>query len=655
MKMMLMTLASAMLAATDTPPSDDAAKFGARAGVENISLSPDGTKVAVIAPAAGQGSIGYVIDIATATAKQAFVFASGNPERLKDCNWVSMKRLVCNVYLIEEVYGSTYGMTRTIAVDEDGKNLKVLSTQQNFYSHAFALYGGSVIDWLPDEDGKVLMIRNYIPDTRLGSRLGSYKDGLAVDQIDTNSLATRQVEPADDHARAYISDGRGNVRIKGVIDRADPTSQTNGITTYYYRVKASRDWKRLGTFDGATNTGFDPVAVDPDRDIVYGFKKKDGRFALYSIALDGSAKEQEVFARPDVDVDGLERIGRRKRVVGASYATDYRQAEFFDPAIRKLTDSLHKALAGGPSVSVVDSSVDEGKLLIHASSDADPGVYYVLDRATREMKTFLVSRPQLEGLKLAAVKPVQYPAADGTMIPGYITYPPGKEGAKGLPAIVLPHGGPSSRDEWGFDWLSQFFAARGFVVLQPQFRGSSGYGDDWLRDQGFRSWRVAIGDVLDAGRWLVKQGIADPARLGVVGWSYGGYAALQSATMDPALFKAVVAIAPVTDLGLLRQDHLGSQTYRLASDFIGTGPEARAGSPAQNADKIKVPVLLFHGELDRNVNVQQSRVMASRLKSVGGQADLVTWPKLDHGLDDSQARTEMLRKTDAFLHAAMKF
>ncbi len=109
------------------------------------------------------------------------------------------------------------------------------------------------------------------------------------------------------------------------------------------------------------------------------------------------------------------------------------------------------------------------------------------------------------------MQPVSYPAADGVLIPAYLTLPPGREDAHGLPAIVLPHGGPSARDDWGFDWLAQFYAARGYAVLQPNYRGSAGYGDDWFVHNGFKSWDIAVGDVVAAGRWLVSAGIADPA------------------------------------------------------------------------------------------------------------------------------------------------
>jgi dipeptidyl aminopeptidase/acylaminoacyl peptidase len=217
----------------------------------------------------------------------------------------------------------------------------------------------------------------------------------------------------------------------------------------------------------------------------------------------------------------------------------------------------------------------------------------------------------------------------------------------------MPHGGPNARDYWSFDWLAQFFAARGYAVLQPNFRGSSGYGDAFFNQNGFRSWPTAIGDVLDAGKWLVAQGIARADRLAVVGWSYGGYAALQSAVVDPGVFKAVIAIAPVTDLPELKEQHRQWSDFLVVSRQVGEGPHVREGSPALNAAKIKVPVLLFHGEMDRNVLIRQSKEMADHLAAAGVPHELITWPDLDHQLDDSSVRAEMLRKSDAFLRRVM--
>ncbi|HXI66912.1 MAG TPA: prolyl oligopeptidase family serine peptidase, partial [Steroidobacteraceae bacterium] len=176
--------------------------------------------------------------------------------------------------------------------------------------------------------------------------------------------------------------------------------------------------------------------------------------------------------------------------------------------------------------------------------------------------------------------------------------------------------------------------------------------EQWFQKNGFRSWQTAIGDVLDGGRWLVKEGIADPRKLGIVGWSYGGYAALQSAVVDPMLFKAVIAIAPVTDLNQIKQEHRYWTDVEIVNAYVGDGPHMHEGSPAEHADRFRVPVLLFHGEMDRNVSVEESRLMATRLKRAAVSCELVTWPDLDHSLDDSSARAQMLSRSDSFLRAA---
>jgi dipeptidyl aminopeptidase/acylaminoacyl peptidase len=541
--------------------------------------------------------------------------------------------------------------SRVVAVNADGSNQRELSTREHFHTRGQHLDGGIIIDLLPGEDSAVLMMRNYLPDDHIGSRLGSDKKGLGVDWIDTRDLTVKHVETPRPEAIQYITDSRGAVRI--FANKVLQAGLDTSVVTYFYRRPGSWEWHKLSDFDYNDSTGFGPVAVDPKLNVAYGFKKKDGRLALYTVALDGSLREELIYARPDVDIDELVQLGRQRHVVGVAFATDIRRTVYFDPEIEHVMASLHKALPQFPLIHVVDSSADENRLLVFASSDSDPGVYYIYDRKTRQLETFLVARSPLEGVRLASVRPMTYAAADGVAVPGYLTLPPGQEDAKGLPAIVLPHGGPNARDEWGFDWLSQFFAARGYAVLQPEFRGSSGYGDAWFQQNGFHSWQIAIGDVLAAGRWLVKEGIADPNRLAIVGWSYGGYAALQSAVTDPTLFKAVIGIAAVSDLAALKEEHRRWMDYAVISDYVGDGPYIHDASPAEHADRIKVPVLLFHGGLDHNVSVNESRVMADRLKSAGGTVQLVTWDRLDHYLEDSDARAQLLETSDAFLRKAL--
>ena len=642
-------------AQADPPPAfDAAAAFGARPTVEDLRMSPDGKSVAYLGPTTGQGSAVYTLSLDADAKPRIALSANGAPDRITDCNWVSNDRLVCTIYAVarESAQLTLRYVNRLMAIDANGANPRLLAKRTNSHTQGIMLGDGTIIDWLPDQDGAVLMSRVTLPDAHIGSNIGSDKIGIGVDWIDTRTLADKSIEEPSRMARLYMSDGRGTVRIMALGTR-EGLGYDTGVENFLYRKKSSRKWEPLGSYDFTHEEGFRPVAVDSDLDVAYGLKKKNGRLALYTVALDGSLQETLVYARDDVDVDHVVRIGRRQRVVGASYVTDHRFTHFIDPAIEKIVGALSRALPGHPPLRIVDSSVDETKLLVVAGSDNDAGVYYLFDRQTHALRTFLVERSELEGVKLATVKPITYPAADGTQIPGYLTLPPGAESAKGLPAIVLPHGGPSARDEWGFDWFAQFYAARGFAVLQPNFRGSAGYGEAWFQENGFRSWRIAIGDVLDAGRWLVAQGIADPAKVAVVGWSYGGYAALQSAVTDQSVFKAVVAVAPVTDLAELREAHRRWSSFRLAADFIGEGPHVDEGSPARNAAKIKVPVLLFHGTDDTNVDYAQSQLMDKALAAAGARHELVTFEHLDHHLEDSAARAKMLRRSDEFLRQAL--
>lgn len=637
---------------TSKPGADLATAFGTREYIQQISLSPDGTKVAMIQPTNGRGLVLTIGDLANGGDPKAILSSTGDPERLAACHWSTDKRLICDIVTTVTVDGDRLGVSRIVAIDADGKNMKLLSARSSTRALGFAQDGGSLIDWGAGGEGAALMTRVYIPEESTGTHIAETRKGLGVELVDTSSLRRKPIEPPREGAIDYISDGHGNVRLMGI--QPSTTSGYNSNKIFYsYRTADSRDWRAFDTVtvDGGQYVGFMPYAVDPTLNLAYGFDNQSGHTELYSVALDGSLTKKLVLSRPDVDIDDLIEIGRQSRVVGASYVTDRREAEFFDPELKALRVSLAKALPG-KILTFVDASADESKLLLFAGSDVDPGSYYVFDKKTRSLAEVMPVRPALEKQKLAIDKPITYQAADGTDIPAYLTLPRGSDG-KNLPAIVMPHGGPGSRDEWGFDWLAQFFAARGYAVIQPEFRGSTGYGDAWYQKNGFQSWRTSIGDVDDAGRWLVKQGIADPKKLAIVGWSYGGYAALQSSVLDPDLFKAIVAVAPVTDLETLRGEARNYTSFPQVDALIGHGVWVTEGSPARNAARIKAPVLLFHGDRDANVGIGESRLMADKLKAAGGKVDLVEFRGLDHQLRDDSARATLLGRADAFLRTSM--
>ncbi len=650
MRILLAAVLAAGPVAALAQTGDLAATFAARPAAYAVALSPDGDRIAYTASYRTGGRAIVVAEIATG--KTNIVMASPDLTILPlGCGFKTQTRLICRVYGIAGAGKLMQSFTRVVAVDIDGKNLRILGQRADPRAQTGTFNGGGVLDWLPDDPAHVLMqvdvAQTYGGDTNIKAA----EEGRAAAMIDVNTGVRRIVERSSPTVASLDADGQGNIRLRGTMDR-DPGGYVRDRIAYFVRAKGSSAWKPLtvsAVSDQAQTyyEGFDETA-----DNVFQLRQLDGRRALYKIAADGSGKSELVFAHPQVDVEGVLRIGKFNRAVGATYATERNEIDYFDPKLKALGRSLSKALPGHPDVSVLDESWDGTKKLIYADSASAPGRYYLFDTASKKLGELVAVYPHLDGVPLGNVTAVRYAARDGTMIPGYLTLPPGKADARGLPAIVMPHGGPSARDTSGFDWLPQFFAAKGYAVLQPNFRGSSGYGSDFFAKNGFQSWQLAVGDINDGARWLVGQG-ADAKKLAAVGWSYGGYAVLQANVIYPGLYRATVAIAPVTDLLLLRQERLDYADYKLVDAMVGNGPHVIAGSPAKNAAKIMTPVLIFHADKDLNVDIEQSRVMAGALRGAGKKVELVEYKGLDHQIDDSGSRQDMLTKSAAFLAAAM--
>lgn len=628
-----------------------AATFGIRQSILDISLSPSGKRIAFVGSGPAHSETLNVIDLdGDWEVKSIFSVTEVNSD-LVSCEWATDERLVCRLYFIDHSQGQLLGFTRVIALDADGSNPVLLTSRSSSRSLGLRQNGGNLVALDSSEgEGRILMTRQAVEERSVGTRFANTKNGLGVESIDVESGRSRTVEAPDPAAAGYLADEDGRIRMLVRQPDEGSTGYTGNRLIFFYRDLEGDEWHKLSEVEinSQSRVGLYPLAVDSSRNVAYAFDDIGGYDALVEVPLDGVGKGRVLLARNDVDVDYLVRIGRQRRVIGVSYATEKRAVEYFDPAIAALARGLSKALPGTPLIDIVGASSDETRLLIIASSDTDAGTVYLLDRETNELNEILPVRRFLEGRAMGKVVPISYPARDGTQIPGYLTLPPGSDG-KGLPAIVLPHGGPSARDEWGFDWLVQFFVARGYAVLQPNYRGSAGYGEAWFGKNGFQAWPTAIGDVNDAGLWLVSQGIASADQLAIVGWSYGGYAALQAQVLDPDLFRAVVAIAPVTDLLEMREYARGYTNSRLVSAFLGEGPHLTTGSPARHADAFHAPVLLFHGTLDQNVNVQQSRIMEDRLKRAGKAVEYVEYEDLAHSLSDSKVRTDMLVRIDKFL------
>jgi len=618
-------------------PDTDAVLFGARETATQMSLAPGGGRVAFIGPQPSGGTVAYTADFATGETKP-FLSSIRSGEHLRWCRFVTDQRLICNYTTTLMMNGQLVPFTRLIAVNSDGSGQTELGQRASDYDRYLRQADGAIIDWLPGEGGSVLMAKSFVPEVgKTGSIIVRSQEGLGVARIDTRTLQARNVEPPKMGVSDYWTDGRGAVRIMSTDEQKG--EQLTGRAKYSYRTAGSREWRTLN--DYADWDSFVPLAVDATTDSLYVLKPLNGRKALYRVKLAAPTATELVASNPRVDIDQVVRSASGERVIGYNWAEDRRQAVYFDPEYRTLHKSLTRALPKLPMIDFLGASADGSKVLMFAAADNDPGRYFLFNKLTKQLAEIVPSRPKLDGHALASVKAVSIPLGNGLSMPAYLTLPLGKDG-KLLPAVVLPHGGPSARDEWGFDWLAQYLVARGYAVLQPNYRGSAGFGDQWLMQNGFRSWQTSIGDIATGARWLASQGIADPNRMAVVGWSYGGYAALQAAATQPDLFKAVAAISPVTDLAMLKEDARDYTNAKVIADMIGAGPHVRDGSPLQRVGSIKVPVLLAHGDMDLNVAVRHSAKMDGALRAAGTKVQFMRYKSLDHQLDDSVARAELL-------------
>jgi len=286
-------------------------------------------------------------------------------------------------------------------------------------------------------------------------------------------------------------------------------------------------------------------------------------------------------------------------------------------------------------------------------------VYYLMDFRARRTEIVGETYPALATVALGSIRITSFKARDGTQIPAYLTLPPGSDG-KRLPLVVLPHGGPELRDWPQFDWWSQFLATRGYAVLQPQFRGSTGFGEAF-RLAGRRQWGGLMqDDVTDGVRALISDGTADPGRVCIVGASYGGYAALAGATFTPQLYRCAASINGVSDLADMLQwvqSRGGSQSDSLAywHESIGqhSNPKIVQNSPVHAADRVIGPVLIMYSADDTVVAPSQSENMARALKEAGKDVTLVKLDGDDHWLSHGATRVQMLQQLEKFLGAQL--
>ncbi|PCI63373.1 MAG: hypothetical protein COB37_05280 [Kordiimonadales bacterium] len=391
------------------------------------------------------------------------------------------------------------------------------------------------------------------------------------------------------------------------------------------------------------------IGFSADPNILYvGGNSKYGTDAVYTLDARTGEIVAEVFSHPTVDMDYVAKHPATGHLVGVGYTDDYSRIKYFDKTLRKIQRSINKVLKGTVNTLVGRASNKE-LYLFYVHSDTNPGQYYIYDREKGTLGYIALVRDGIDINQTASTTLVSVPVRDGTNIPGYLTVPKGLS-AKNLPTIIMPHGGPGARDDASWGYKAQFYANRGYLVLKPQFRGSTGYGDAFFY-KGRHQWGGLMqDDITDATRWLISEGMSDPERICIVGASFGGYAALMGVIKEPGLYKCAISVNGVADIPRLKNNDKKSVGGKAWIKKMGLkGAKDETVSPYHRAQDVSAPVLLISSKDDQRVPYKMSKAMHQQLKKLKKPSVYVEVKDGGHSMVSEAARLTLLRETEAFL------
>lgn len=516
---------------------------------------------------------------------------------------------------------------RLLAVDLDGGNAKEIGRRKLPQTLGEASLGDLVLSTLPDDPDTILMM---VQEDRFSEP--------SVARVNVRTGERTTVQKAQPYVTQWFAGRDGTVRA-GLKLR-------DSIATVIAR-DADGAWVDIHSADLRTGPLLRVLGAPSDPDILYVASRHEGdRAAIYTYSISRRDFVAKLAEHPRHDIDGLLTLDGEP--AGVTFMADLPEQVLFAPEDQQTLAAIDKAVPNSREI-IASRSRDGRYLIVTSRGPTVPTRYYLFDRTDGGLVPLGEAYPELAGQVLGKRAYLSYPARDQTAIPAYITLPPGRE-ARNLPFIVLPHGGPASRDGLAFDWMAQFLASRGYGVIQPNFRGSTGYGHAF-QQAGKGQWGGLMqDDLVDAVRFLTDQGLADAGRVCMVGASYGGYAALVAGFRDPGLFRCVASINGVANLTALYDDARYSPMRDATRASFGKDRDALLSlSPKERARDFTVPVLLVHGTDDTIVPVDDSRDMAAALRGAGKPFRLELVEGGSHWLTTAQERITVLKTVESFL------
>lgn len=619
----LSTLLLAALAVPAAAQQPDWRDFLRRDDVETIQISPDGRFLA-LAQRSGEGTVVSIRD--TASLQETIRFNPGVLGEIAVLKWVDSDRLVIGANRADSRYRVALVEPALYVVGRDGRSRERMPA-----------------NFLATIDGD--------PEHLLVYRCTSTRDGC-IDEVrkvqigHSRTSGGEKIISAPDARSVLLADRHGQVRF------AISWNDSSQSRLHVHR-SGTEGWALV---NDATVSGVDvlPLGIDEDGKHAYltSERKKGPSIVERYVIADG--KRDEVYADPLSDPVWTIRSLDGEVPLGAWYDPVKPRAVFWN-ADHPDVPILRQVMAAFPGklVRVSSASADRNLAIVNVSSTTETGDFYLFDRAARRASLLAYGAPWLVGKQVPASRGVAFTARDGLPLHGVLTVPASGPQER-LPMVVVAHGGPYEVLETAtYDAEAALLASQGFAVLRVNFRGSGGYGRDFV-EKGYREWgRAMQDDLTDATRWAIAQGIADPGKVCLYGMSYGGYAALMGAVREPALYRCVAGYAAPYDLakmykwGSIRRSDLG---LNYLERVLGKDkPELAARSPAQQAAAIKVPVLLAHGRLDARVDVQHSRALAKAMRKAGTRVEVIEYPSEGHWLAIDADREDFYTRLLAFL------
>ena len=600
-------LAWAAAAVAAEPPSVEA--FFKRPDYADLKLSPDGKRVAAIVRGPKRDGLG-VLDLETKSGRPITNIADSD---VLEFHWISNQRLVFSVgdartaWAWAEYYG-------WYAVNADGSQLQEISPPRPDSTRMVGYVPPAWVEYLgrPLEGDNDVFIEVREPQFTQTSRLA---DRVSVWRWDT--LAARRVEDLGGGELTggwqWIVDRRGVLRVA--------RTWHEGRDKVWYRADAASPWRVLEEAEeGKLN--FRPSAFDFDNETLYGVAYEGGdKLGIYRYDFAKNRVGEHIARHLDVDLDELIFSRAKRRLLGFRYDADRPGVAWVDEDMARMQRVVDRALPSTLNV-LSAAEANPNRALVTAYSDVAPATYYLFDAEKRTLEKFSSSRPWINPAEMSERKFVRYKASDGLEIPAFLTLPKGSAG-KNLPLVVEIHGGPWIRKQsWGFDVHAQFFASRGYAVLQPDFRGTRGYGKrHW--QSSFGQWGFAMqDDITDGVQWLIDHGVADKNRICLFGASYGGYSTLWGLMKTPELYRCGVAAFALTDISYFFSFNRWDWGRAVWSDYgartmIGD-PDRDAAkfnsvSPVAQAERLKAPVLLTFGGFDQRVPIKNGTALRAAL------------------------------------------